>query len=74
MESTAHNDHSDYEQKAPHHEREDEFIDRARERLDRALHNIEEAEQRMASNIGKGKDNGKGKGKGKDNGKDPDRR
>ena len=53
MEST---DHTDYEQKAPHHEREDDFIERAREGLDRALRNIEEAEQRMARNVGRGKE------------------
>ena len=54
MESTAGNDHIDYEQKAPHHEPEDVFWDRHRERLDRALKNIEETEQRMARNLKQG--------------------
>ena len=54
MESTAGNDHIGYEQKAPHHEPEDVFWDRRRERLDRALQSIEETEQRMARNLGQG--------------------
>jgi hypothetical protein len=56
MAKTAGNDHIDYEQKAPHHEREDEFIDRARERLDQALRGITEAEERLSKNLGQGLD------------------
>jgi hypothetical protein len=54
MEHSAGNDHIDYEQKSPHHVPEEEFIDRAREGLERALKNIEEVEQRMARNLGQG--------------------
>ena len=54
MEPTDGIDHTNYEQEDPHHLGEDEFFDRARERLARALRNIEEVEQRMADNIGQG--------------------
>jgi hypothetical protein len=47
-------DHTNYEQHHPHHQREEEFIDRARERLDQALRNIDEIEERMARNTGRG--------------------
>jgi hypothetical protein len=45
---------TNYEQNDPDHPREDEFIDRARQRLDQALRNITETEERMARNIGRG--------------------
>jgi len=54
METATGNHHTDYEQKAPHHEPEDVFWDRHRERLERALRSIEETEQRMARNLGQG--------------------
>jgi hypothetical protein len=54
MEHTAGDDHIDYEQKAPHHEPEDVFWDRRRERIDRALQSIDETEERMARNLGRG--------------------
>jgi len=54
MDETARIDQTNYEQEDPHHLREDEFFDRARERLERALRNIAEVEERMARNLGQG--------------------
>ena len=50
----AQKDHDKYEQNEPHHEREEDFLDRAHQGLDRALRNIAEIEERMAHNIGRG--------------------
>jgi hypothetical protein len=54
MESTERMDHTNYEQEHPRHLPEEEYWARAQERLDRALRNIEEAERRMARNVGHG--------------------
>jgi hypothetical protein len=51
-----HADHTNYEQEHPSHETEDERIDRIRRRLDTALAHIDEAEERMARNLGRGLD------------------
>jgi hypothetical protein len=46
--------HSESVHKA--HVPEEEFYDRARERLDQLLRNIAEAEERLANNLGRGLD------------------
>jgi hypothetical protein len=43
---------TNYEQQDPKHPSEDEYWDRSRQRLDRALRNIDELEARMARNAG----------------------
>jgi hypothetical protein len=45
-------DRTNYEQEHPRHETEDERIDRVRQRLGEALRHIDEAEERMARNVG----------------------
>jgi hypothetical protein len=48
-------DRTNYEQEHPQHRTEDEFFERATERLDQALRTIAEAEERMARNVGRGR-------------------
>ena len=44
-------DRTNYEQEHPNHPPEKEFLDRATQRIDKALRGIAETEERMARNI-----------------------
>ena len=46
-------DRTNYEQEHPRHQNEDDFLDRARQRLKEALRSIDELEERMAKNAGR---------------------
>jgi hypothetical protein len=45
-----HADRTNYEQEHPHHAPEKEFFERATRRLEQALQNVAEVEERMARN------------------------
>jgi hypothetical protein len=45
-------DRTNYEQEHPRHPTEDEYWDRARQRLDQALRHVDELEARIAKNAG----------------------
>jgi hypothetical protein len=47
-------DKTNYEQEAPDHPTEEEFVDRATGRLDEALRRVAEIEDRMARNSARG--------------------
>jgi hypothetical protein len=46
-------DRTNYEQEHPRHRTEDEFLERAHQRLTEALRNIDELEARLAKNAGR---------------------
>jgi hypothetical protein len=48
-----HADRTNYEQEHPRHRTEDEFLERAHQRLREVLHNIDELEARLAKNAGR---------------------
>jgi hypothetical protein len=53
-------DRTNYEQNDPDHPTEEEVIDRANQRLDEALGNVDEAKERMARNAGRRGGSGSG--------------